>query len=148
MWADWPLICSLQGVACLKFPPVSLSLPPFATQLVTLVCTPLEEGDLQIMGCRVRFAGCPEREFLLPANATARGEEILRVFSTSIQEHGRAKHASFESWNETRQDLLNAYNQLDDSTFLTCKVIPKQPLLHLRELSLAHGIAMLYEGET
>lgn len=57
------------------------------------------------------------------------------------------KHTSFESWHQTRQDLLDACNESENSSFLACKVIPRQPLLLVRELSLAHGIALLYEGE-
>lgn len=100
------------------------------------------------MGCRIRLAGCPERDFLLPVNAEARGDEILRAFGTSVIDLGRVKHSAPQVWHELKREFLEAYRRMEESTFLSCRVVPKQPLLEAREISLTQGIAMLYQGET
>lgn len=132
---------------CAKFPPISATLAPLSVQTLTLICIPLGDGDLVIKGCNIRLAGCAERACLLPLNAPTRGEDILRAFAFDIMQQKKAKHATYERWCQTRKDLLEAYANEDDCTFLTCRVIPKQPLLVERGVSLTHGIAMLYEGE-
>lgn len=100
------------------------------------------------MGCRIRLAGCPERDFLLPVDSEARAGEMLRAFGTSVVDIGRVKHSSPQVWHELKRELLEAYRCMEESTFLSCRVIPQQPLLEAREISLTHGIAMLYQGET
>jgi hypothetical protein len=134
-------------VRCAAFPPVSVTLPPLCTQAVTIICTPVEAGELVIKGCNIRIAGCPARDFLIPTNTASIGDELLRAMGLLLLEESRSKHTDFNTWLDTKKQLLQGYNEETDFTFLTCKVVPKQPLLRLAELKPAHGFATLYEGE-
>lgn len=127
---------------------MSLTLPPLGIQAVTLVCTPVEPGDLVLHGCKVRLAGCPERDFIVPANAGPKGDAVIRTLGLALLEQSRVKHTNFAGWHETKKRILEAYTEEVEATFLTCNVVPRQPMLQVRETNLAHGMAMLYEGET
>jgi hypothetical protein len=64
-----------------------------------------------------------------------------------LLEESRSKQTDLDTWYDTKKQLMQAYNEETDFTFLTCKVVPKQPLLRLTGLSPANGFATLYEGE-
>lgn len=140
-------ISRYSGVNIAKFPPVSITLPPLEQQTVTLICTPIEPGELIIRGCQVHIAGCPAKDFLIPTNAVLKGEETIREMSLPLLEHSRLKCRDFQSWYLTRERILTHYNDWEDFQFLACKVIPKQPLLQLKSSSLNGAVAALYEGE-
>lgn len=67
--------------------------------------------------------------------------------SLPVLEHSRLKSRNYTSWYNARKELLQHYNTCTDFTFLSCKVIPKQPLLQLQQSSLEKDVAV-YEGES
>lgn len=84
---------------------------------------------------------------MVPINALSKGEEVLKTMHLPLLEHSRLKSRDYESWYDTREQVLRQYNESEDFKFLSCKVVPKQPLLRLNPSSSAAADASLYEGE-
>jgi hypothetical protein len=125
-----------------------ICIPPLSVHTLTLTCIPRGAGTLEICGCRIRLNGCSERDFLIPSNSVARGEEALKKVGPRLLQHSRLKCSSYNQWSETKEMLTREYATADDYTFLACTVTPRLPLLELQSVSLVHGSLMLYEGES
>ncbi|GAA6060047.1 hypothetical protein JCM10212_001044 [Sporobolomyces blumeae] len=123
---------------------LSTSIPPGTVHTLRLTGTCREPGTLVIRGCRIRLAGCPSREFVLPVwNEEEQG--VRKRASMLDPQKERIKAAGLEAMSTASTTQIDP---TADAKFLECVVVPTQPLVWMKETSLAHGALALFDGET
>lgn len=134
---------------------IPVTVPANSFHPVTLSGKPLEAGTLIIRGCVVQAPGGAPREFVLPLSTDEEEERQSRRRSAIECEVGRTKYSGLMSFPWVRPST-RASGSASGATaakrsiprFLECRVIPEQPLLRIRRISVTHGAVMLYNGET
>jgi len=127
-------------------------LPANSSHQLILSGKALETGTLIIRGCIVQAPGGASQEFILPLRTDEEEERLARKKSAIVCELGRFKYSGLESfpWERSTKSIKYRSSQLNpllNSRFLECQVVPEQPLLRIRRMSVNHGALMLYEGE-
>ncbi|TFK54866.1 hypothetical protein OE88DRAFT_1653405 [Heliocybe sulcata] len=124
---------------------------------VTLTGKPTEAGMLVIRGCIVQALGGAPREFTLPLSTDEEEERRSRRRSAIDCEVGRTKYSGLMalSWEKLAKRASGSGTKGAASSrapppprFLECRIIPDQPLLRIRRISVTHGAVMMYNGET
>lgn len=130
---------STTGVECIT-KDVSSRVPPSSFHTIRLSCVPQSGGQLVIRGCRVKVAGCTERDFIIPIATNS----TVPALSPALQQRVKPGKNSLEP-----QTLFNQVNQRDQESeaFLLAEVVPAQPTLHLRNTNLKHESLVLYDGQ-
>jgi trafficking protein particle complex subunit 9 len=125
----------------------NLLLGPYRTQRFSVFGTAHSIGELRITGCSIKIKGCRERHFPLyvdpwspeaPAKVKHIGIKLLRPYV-----YARSGSGTQDSGESMQPNLPDK----PTSTISTYKVIPQQPILELRNISLAQSSIMMLEGE-
>jgi trafficking protein particle complex subunit 9 len=117
-----------------------------------------EAGTLTIRGVHAQLSGGISTEFLLPIQSAEEETKAEKRRSALNLEIGRVKYSGLEARELVRrrrvaEKRLSSQPQklqptIEESKFLTCKIVEEQPLLRVRKSNLTHGALMLFEGET
>ncbi|KZT26443.1 hypothetical protein NEOLEDRAFT_1062821 [Neolentinus lepideus HHB14362 ss-1] len=136
---------------------ISLTVPANSFHPVTLTGKPTKVGMLVIRGCIVQAPGGAPREFILPLSTDEEEERRLRRRSAIDCEVGRTKYSGLMAlpWEKPLKRTSGSGPKATTSNrapppphFLECRIIPDQPLLRIRRISVTHGAVMMYNGET
>lgn len=151
--------------------PCPVVLLPNAFQTIRVTGFASTPGTLVVQGCFVRLPDGSEAEFLLPVHDAAE-EKRQRKRESMIVEMDRAMklvglNARPSERRKRESQILEegaaVVNGVDKTAqkaggkpksgvpeepgFLSCEVVPEQPLVRIRGTSLTHGAIMLYDGE-
>ena len=150
--------------------PCPVVLLPNAFQTIRVTGFASSSGKLVVQGCFVRLPDGSEAEFLLPVHDAAEEKRQRKRESTIVEMDRAMKLVGLDARPSERrkresQILENgpAISGIDKSAdktgsraksglseepgFLSCEVVPEQPLVRIRGTSLTHGAIMLYDGE-
>lgn len=122
-------------------PSVVTSIPAAATTTVRISGTPLESGELEIRGCRIRPTNCPVREVEVPIKSAA--DEGSQARRNLHARYDRPKILGI-THQEPRHEREPPSRQ---RRFLKTTVINSLPLLKVRSTMPDHSSMLLYEGE-
>ncbi|MCJ1312023.1 hypothetical protein MMC25_005697 [Agyrium rufum] len=121
---------------------------PYRTQNVQISAIPQAPGQARIVGCVAKVKGCEARNFpIFPnpwkASVNPKLTDTLSTLAVQI-ERSENNTASIEE-SKALHAMLKRGPEV--STF-SVKVIPKQPRIVVKNMSLAHSVIVLSEGET
>ncbi|CDZ96830.1 Targeting complex (TRAPP) subunit [Phaffia rhodozyma] len=142
--------------------PCSATIYPNSIQTFRVTGFAHSHGQLVVQGCVIRLQDGSEAEFMLPLHDAAeikrqqKRESIRKDTERTVKLSGlnarpteRKRRES--TWLANAPEKVKARMSLgeDDelANYLTCEVVPEQPLLRIRGTSLTHGAIMLYAGE-
>ncbi|KAJ9603392.1 hypothetical protein H2200_012170 [Cladophialophora chaetospira] len=122
----------------------SIVLGPLSSQLFTLSGTPVERGDLEIIGCRARIHNCYEQDFL-----TFRDDwrPPITLKQRAVGRSRLKKEKVVDGEGDETAPVADFTLNPPATTPLKLKVISAQPRLDITSSSLRDPAIMLLEGE-
>ncbi|KAL7409219.1 TRAPP II complex [Mrakia frigida] len=160
---------STTGVPFTSHPCPAILLPN-AFQTIRVTGFASSPGTLTVQGCFVRLPDGSEAEFLLPVHDAAEEKRQRKRESLNVERERAMKLRGMEArpserrkreseilesgiggGKETEKEVVGGKGKekevLPVQGFLSCEVVPEQPLVRIRGSSLTHGAIMLYDGE-
>uniref|UniRef100_A0A060SWW9 ARAD1A03586p n=1 Tax=Blastobotrys adeninivorans TaxID=409370 RepID=A0A060SWW9_BLAAD len=106
-------------------------IPPHSIFEVGVQATPKSVGNVKVTGCKIQVVGCAPGEYHLLRRSELRPEEKIKM-------------VGIESGIQAKDIQTSALA----TRHLEFTVVPNQPIVALKSLSLTQGWIMLLEGET
>lgn len=119
---------------------------PYRTQPIQMNGRPKDSGVLKVEGCLAKIRGCRERRFPIYEKPWKYKQDIKAKrlgLAASTVESTRPVSITSDPTRNQRRSLLKG----PDSSSLSAKVIPPQPIMVVHPLSSSQSAIMLLEGE-
>ena len=136
----WLELCS--AGAKLESRTENIRLPPFATERLSIKATPKEAGELRVEGCKIKVFGCRARQFyIFPQDWYSKAISKIKSIAPRASIPGPGS-------SDASANLQSLYHDLFlDLKSLSIKVIPKQPTVVAKDISIPRAALILFEGE-